>query len=143
MRGGLIFSHAGLDGYTDNTDCKVTLITDPGMRLYLRFESFDLADSINCYQDEVIVYDGRHYASLKLSGAPYGLCGSPVDKRFREMRSTGNEVTVRFITDDIRTKNKGFVIVYATFDPNFDPEEPSEQGKYYMLKTNYTLILYF
>ena len=123
QNGGLIFSHAGLNGYTDNADCKVTITTDPGKRIYLRFESFDIADSPNCYRDEVIVYDGRRYASRKLSGARYGLCGSPVDNRYREMQSTGNEVTVRFITDDIRTTNKGFVIVFASFDPG------SSQGK--------------
>ena len=132
MNGGLIFSHAGLDGYTNDADCKVTVTTEPGKRIYLRFESFDIADSLNCYKDEVIVYDGRTYASLKLSGAPYGLCGTSVDLRYREMRSTGNEITVRFITDSIWTNNKGFVIVFASFDPD-PPEETQNKGKHVSL----------
>ncbi|XP_022096107.1 uncharacterized protein LOC110982168 [Acanthaster planci] len=116
-RGGKIFSHAGHGRYADNTDCKVTVTTTPGRRIHAVFESFDLTESVNCYQDEVIVYDGRYYSSLMLSGAPYGLCGTDLPPRYRELDTTGNELTVRFITDNVLSSNKGFSVVYTTFVP--------------------------
>ncbi|XP_071786050.1 uncharacterized protein [Asterias amurensis] len=115
--GGKIFSHPGHGRYADNTDCKVTITTSPGKRIHAVFESFDVTDSVNCYQDEVIVYDGRFYSSLMLSGAPYGLCGTDLAPRYHEMESTGNELTVRFITDNVVSSNKGFSVVFTSFVP--------------------------
>ncbi|XP_038070161.1 uncharacterized protein LOC119739338 [Patiria miniata] len=117
-RGGKIFSHAGHGRYADNTDCKVTVTTSPGRRIRAVFESFDVTESVNCYQDEVIVYDGRFFSSLMLSGAPYGLCGTDLSPRYRELETTGNVLTVRFITDNVLSSNKGFSVVYTTFVPD-------------------------
>ena len=52
-----------------------------------------------------------------LSGAPYGLCGTDLPLRYRQLETTGNVLTVRFITDNVLTSNKGFSVVYTTFVP--------------------------
>ncbi|XP_070574865.1 uncharacterized protein [Ptychodera flava] len=113
-RGGKVSSHPGYGYYADNADCKVTVTTDPKKRVYVRFEYFDLADSTNCYQDEVVVYDGKTFFSPLLSGTMHGLCGNELPVY---LVSTGNILTVRFITDNIVSNNRGFSLIYTTIVP--------------------------
>lgn len=76
-------------------------------------------------QDEVIFYDGRRNSSPHLSGSLYGLCGSTVPEEYRYMVSSGNEATIRFITDGVSTENSGFVVSYTAFIPSI-----KKKGKY-------------
>ncbi|XP_033117325.1 uncharacterized protein LOC117117206 [Anneissia japonica] len=121
--GGIIFSHAGHHSYADNSDCKITIVTKPGLRIAIRFDSFDIKDSVNCYQDEVLVYDGAAFSSLTLSGTMRGLCGTTVPSDYEHIVSTGNEMTIRFITDNNISKNIGFTIVYTTIYPDYTSED--------------------
>ncbi|XP_002739540.1 uncharacterized protein LOC100377643 [Saccoglossus kowalevskii] len=129
-RGGLVYSHAGYGGYASNADCKLTITTEHRKRIHVRFETFDLTESINCYQDEVVVYDGKTFSSLLLSGTPYGLCGNGMPPQYTEMVSSGNIVTVRFITDGIVSDNQGFSLIYTTFVP--DEELTGEDSDCFM-----------
>ncbi|XP_782482.2 uncharacterized protein LOC577140 [Strongylocentrotus purpuratus] len=113
---GRIISHLGTTHYADNKDCQVTISVAPGKRLFLRFDRFDITDSVNCFQDEVLVYDGTTISSPMLTGRLYGLCGS-LPRQYRTMHSSSNEVTVRFITDDVTSDNQGFAISYVSYVP--------------------------
>ncbi|XP_054748191.2 uncharacterized protein LOC129253789 [Lytechinus pictus] len=113
---GRIISHLGTAHYADNKDCRVTISVAPGKRLFLRFDRFDITDSVNCFQDEVLIYDGTSISSPMLTGRLYGLCGS-LPRQYRTMHSSGNEVTVRFITDDVTSDNQGFAISYVSYVP--------------------------
>ncbi|XP_071490069.1 uncharacterized protein [Diadema antillarum] len=113
---GRIISHVGTGQYRDDADCQVTIGVEAGKRIFLRFDRFDVAGSTNCFQDEVLVYDGTGVTSPMLTGRLYGLCGS-LPRQYRAMHSSGNQVTVRFITDGVTTDNSGFAISYVSYFP--------------------------
>lgn len=124
--GGRVYSHASRGRYANKLDCKVTIIAPKGNQIVLHIENFDVTDSMNCYQDEVIFYDGRRNSSPQLSGSLYGLCGSTVPEEYRYMVSSGNEATIRFITDGVSTENSGFVVSYTAFIPSIKKKEEDD-----------------
>ncbi|XP_071959446.1 uncharacterized protein [Antedon mediterranea] len=128
--GGIIFSHPGHHSYAENTDCKVTLVAKPGLKIAIRFDSFDITDSHNCYQDELLVYDGPALSSLRLTGTMKGLCGRTMPEAFKYLVSTGNEMTIRFITGDVLSKSIGFTVIYSTVYPDDQSEDcfPCSEG---------------
>ena len=65
----------------------------------------------------MIVYDGQEFSNLMLSGAPYGLCGASLAPRYRQIDTSGNALTVRFITDNVVSANKGFSLVFTSYVP--------------------------
>ena len=65
----------------------------------------------------MIVYDGEEFSNLMLTGAPYGLCGASLAPRYRQIDSSGNALTVRFITDNVVSANKGFSLVFTSYVP--------------------------
>ena len=107
-------------------DCTLTLNTQPGKRINIRFDYFDLSPAWDrteerCQDDHTDILQIYESGSIQLiRGDDFQpemtLCGGT--GRFPDdYQSSGNVVTVRFITDGIATADAGIMFVYTSFTP--------------------------
>ncbi|XP_077865326.1 low-density lipoprotein receptor-related protein 12-like [Saccoglossus kowalevskii] len=104
-----------------NLNCKVTIMAPfDGQRVVLNFAAFDIHESEGCTSDKVLVYDGDNIQSELLTPLE-GLCGDSAPESFN---SSGNSLTIRFVTDHNDTyefqQKGGFVAYFTAFIPESD-----------------------
>ena len=109
-------------------DCAITLNTQPGKRINIRFDYFDLAPAWDgqtnqCRTEGSSTDSFRIYESGKIGlirtdvlQPDVTLCGG-TGKFPPDYQSSGNVVTVRFTTDDLGTNDAGIKFVYTSFTP--------------------------
>ncbi|ODN06404.1 Fibropellin-1 [Orchesella cincta] len=102
----------GLSPYPSNQECTYLIKRPKGGPLSLRFTHFDLDDG-----DFVQVHDGPTTDSLRLHSGN-GFSGRTLPKL--TLTAESGEMTVRFVTDSLRTKN-GFRAVFSADCPVLRP----------------------
>ena len=128
---GRVYSHMNveLSPYHQGMDCVITLNTHPGKRINIRFDFFDLAPAWDSTEnqcridgtpptDSFRIYESGMIALIRgdVLQPDLTLCGG-TGKFPPDYQSSGNVVTVRFTTDEIRTPDAGIKFVYTSFTP--------------------------
>ncbi|XP_047573691.1 tolloid-like protein 1 isoform X4 [Lutra lutra] len=103
-----LYSHAqfGDNNYPGQVDCEWLLVSEPGFRLELSFQIFEVEEEADCGYDYVELFDGLDSTAVGLGR----FCGSGPPE---EIYSIGDAVLIHFHTDDTINK-KGFHIRYKS-----------------------------
>ncbi|XP_006813103.1 uncharacterized protein LOC102804233 [Saccoglossus kowalevskii] len=131
---GEVFSHQGVQEktYQENMDCSVIIHTEIGQRINIRFDFFDLSSMYNTVSNEcsssgdrVHIYDTGDLMTIRIGvGTPQvTLCGA-MGKFPDDYQSSGNVVTLRFISDKKKSADLGFKFIYTSF---YTPGEPEAE----------------
>ncbi|XP_070575641.1 neuropilin and tolloid-like protein 2 [Ptychodera flava] len=122
---GEVHSHRGAEEttYQNGLDCMVTINAEPGKRINIRFDLFDLSSMYDTILkqcrgngDRVYIYDKGDILLIRNDNEipQVTLCGGtgtfPADHQ-----SMGNVVTLRFISDAAPTEDTGFKFIYTQF----------------------------
>ncbi|XP_022100932.1 uncharacterized protein LOC110984760 [Acanthaster planci] len=129
---GRVHSHLDVERapYAPNMDCLLTIDTQPGRRINLRFDFFDLAPGFDrasnrCRSDadRFMVYESDKDFVIKndILQPEVIYCGG-TGKFPKDYQSYGNIVTIRFVTDGLSSPDTGVKLVYTSYKP---PQEGS------------------
>ncbi len=130
---GKVYSHINVESvpYTGNKDCTFTINTQPGRRINIRFDYFDLAAGFDrahnrCRSDadRFMVYESGNIYVIKndILQPEMTYCGG-TGIFPKDYQSYGNVVTIRFLTDGISSADAGVKLVYTSYKP---PQEGSD-----------------
>ncbi|XP_038069945.1 uncharacterized protein LOC119739185 [Patiria miniata] len=130
---GRVYSHLDVERapYAPNMDCLFTINTQPGRRINLRFDFFDLAPGFDrasnrCRSDadRFMVYESDKDFVIKndILQPEVTYCGG-TGKFPKDYQSYGNIVTIRFLTDGLSSPDAGVKLVYTSYKP---PQEGSD-----------------
>lgn len=124
-----LYSHFkfGDANYEKKEDCDWHIVTNIGMKIYLKFITFELEHEANCSYDFVEIFDGDDDNSPSLGK----FCGNQVklseslnelNSNFEfviqmptDMISSSESILIRFRTDD-SIHNKGFTLIYSAVE---------------------------
>ncbi|XP_070574590.1 procollagen C-endopeptidase enhancer 1-like [Ptychodera flava] len=101
--------------YPDNVNCVIGFRTDASMKFFLRILSMDLEFSSQCANDALLIYDGVTDADPLLIGHGYGICGDSLSLP-NYYKSTGNEISIKFVTNSADNQGKGFKLVLTPYE---------------------------
>ncbi|KAF7489415.1 Tolloid-like protein 1 [Sarcoptes scabiei] len=105
-----LYSHFkfGDANYEKKEDCDWHIVTNIGMKIYLKFITFELEHEANCSYDFVEIFDGDDDNSPSLGK----FCGNQMPT---DMISSSESILIRFRTDD-SIHNKGFTLIYSAVE---------------------------
>ncbi|XP_071785158.1 uncharacterized protein [Asterias amurensis] len=130
---GRVYSHMNVESvpYAGNKDCTFTINTQPGRRINIRFDYFDLAPGFDrahnqCRSDadRFMVYESGNIYVIKngILQPEMTYCGG-TGIFPKDYQSYSNVVTIRFLTDGISSADAGVKLVYTSYKP---PQEGSD-----------------
>lgn len=102
--------------YPDSVDCEISFRTTPDKRFFMRITHFQLELSTQCQNDALLLYDGAssNEGQLVNNINPNGLCGLTLSLP-NYFYSKGNDVTVRFKTNERNNSYSGFVMLLTPY----------------------------
>ncbi|GFR99389.1 Tolloid-like protein 1 [Elysia marginata] len=86
--------------YDNNAHCVWTITTEPGTRVRLAFDSFEVEQNESCAYDSIVIRDGNDPTAYLLGK----LCGSAIPS---PVTSSGNVMYLEFTSDNV-TEHLGF-----------------------------------
>ncbi|XP_065114614.1 cubilin [Paramisgurnus dabryanus] len=139
--GGELFSPSGSfnspgypNRYPENRECVWYIQTSPGSSISVTILEFDVEFHPNCNYDKLEVYGGPDLSAPRLAQ----LCTTRPPSNPLQVASTGNSITVRFISD-MYVSGKGFNATWqevqggcggAVTAPSGEIHSPQYPGKY-------------
>ncbi|BHF77938.1 Bone morphoproteintic protein 1 [Sparganum proliferum] len=116
---GEIVSPGYPERYPPSSECTWNIEVPVGNIVNLTFHSFEVESHENCSYDYLAVYDGPSTSSRLLEK----LCGSTTPEA---IMSTGNTMTLHFITDKVLNK-KGFAANFSKTSVTIGTPEPEKE----------------
>ncbi|XP_006822213.2 uncharacterized protein LOC100367478 [Saccoglossus kowalevskii] len=108
--------------YESDVSCKISFRTDESKKFFLRVTRMDMEFSNQCASDSLRIYDGTSENDASLTGNAYGICGRSLSLP-NYFYSTGNAVSVQFVTDNANNNGEGFDILVTAYKPVDSTEE--------------------
>ena len=87
------------NNYDNDLDCQLTIKFEPDQIVSVTFESFDVELEDRCEWDYLAIHDGNSTESPMIG---YKLCGK--GPTGTTIKSTGNQMTIHFFSDEIETR---------------------------------------